>query len=142
MIQAARNAQEQATLLAYLAERSGETPSYLVGDMPFNIVGVVRGNRILGAICFLNFRRTSMEFHLCGSPGWLSRREIKWLFSYVFCEAKCLRLWCCIRRNNKQARVGAERLGFKVAGVADDEFGEGRDGIVYSMTRAQCQWLK
>jgi RimJ/RimL family protein N-acetyltransferase len=54
----------------------------------------------------------------------------------------CLRLWCMVRRNNKPARRGAERLGFKILGVAEDEFGEGKDGVIYTMSRANCKWIK
>jgi RimJ/RimL family protein N-acetyltransferase len=142
MILAAQNQDERRSLLTYLSQRIGETPQNLVGDMPYAAMGIIRDNRILGAIVFLNYRRESVEFHLCGSPGWLTRGEIKALFSYPFITLKCLRLWCLIRRNNKQARRGAERLGFKVLGVADDEFGPGKDGIIYSMSRANCRWIK
>jgi RimJ/RimL family protein N-acetyltransferase len=133
---------QRASLLAYLSRQIGELPQDLVGDMPFQIFGAVKNDRLAGAIIFLNYRRQSMEFHLCGSPGWLTRSDVVALFAYPFVHAGCLRLWCLIRRTNKKARKGVERLGFKVMGVADDEFGEGRDGIVYSMTRADCRWIK
>lgn len=142
MIVPAQNQEERRCLLEYVARRIGEEPRALVGDMPFAAIGVVRDNRILGAIIFLNYRRQSIEFHLAGSPGWLTRGEVATLFAHPFLELGCLRLWCLIRRNNKAARRGAERLGFRVMGVAEDEFGEGKDGIVYSMTRQQCKWIK
>ena len=141
MICAAVGPEQKAALLTYLAARIGEKPEDLVGAMPFAILGSVRGNRLVGAIVFLNYRRQSMEFHLAGAPGWVTRAEVKQLFRYAFIEAKCLRLWCLIKRNNKTARQGAERLGFKLLGVARDEFGEGRDGIIYSMRRRDCRWL-
>jgi RimJ/RimL family protein N-acetyltransferase len=142
MIVHARTPEQEAGLLAYMAHRLGEEPKALVGDMPFHIMASVRDNRILGAVMFLNFRRQSIEFHLCGSPGWLTRGEIGELFAYPFVYLNCARLWCLIRRNNKPARRGVERLGFRVLGVADDEFGNGKDGILYTMRRADCKWLK
>jgi RimJ/RimL family protein N-acetyltransferase len=142
MILAAQNQEERHTLLTYLASRIGETPRSLVGDMPYAALGIIRDERILGAIVFLNYRRESVEFHLCGSPGWLTRGEIKALFAYPFVTLNCLRLWCMVRRNNKPARRGAERLGFKILGVAEDEFGEGKDGVISTMSRANCKWIK
>src|SRR5262245_9204397 len=142
MIIAAQNREERLTLLTHLAHSIGETPQALVGAMPFAMFGIVKDNRILGAICFLNYRRESIEFHLCGSPGWLSRREIGDLFAYPFLTLKCRRLWCLIRQSNKEARLGAMRLGFRVLGVAEDEFGEGEDGVLFSMKRSDCKWLR
>ena len=142
MIIRASNPAEQKSLLTYLGDKIGETPENLTGCMPVEIFGVVKANRVVGAICFLNYRRQSIEFHLCGSPGWLGRNEIRYLFAYPFQQLGCLRLWCLIRRKNKPARVGAERLGFKVLGVAEDEFGAGKDGIIYSMKRSDCRWIK
>lgn len=147
MLLHASTPQEKLTALTYLANRLGERPEDLAGGialqaMAFEIFGAVRGQQLLGAIMFLNYRRQSIEFHLAGSPGWLSRGEIRTLFAYPFKHLNCLRLWCLIRRKNKPARVGAERLGFKVLGVAEDEFGEGRDGIIYSMKRSDCRWIR
>ena len=142
MILAAQNPSERQSLLRYLAQQIGEEPRALVGDMPYCAFASVRDERLLGVVVFLNYRRQSMEFHLTGAPGWVTRAEIRQLFTYAFDVLGVLRLWCMIRRNNKQARKGAERLGFKVLGVADDEFGEGKDGIVYSMKRSDCRWIK
>ena len=142
MIIPAQTEADRDLLLNYLAEKIGEQPRDIVGDMPFHIIGAVRDNKLCAVICFLNFRRQSIEFHLTVAPGALSLGEIRRLFAYPFEQLQCLRLWCIIRRNNKQARLGAERLGFKVLGVLNDEFGPKRDGILYSMRRADCVWLK
>lgn len=129
-------------LLTHLSERIGEPPEHIVGELPYQIVCCHRNNRITAVVAYLNYRRQSMEFHLTVSPGGVSIAEVRQLFSYPFEQLGVLRLWCVIRRNNKAARRGAERLGFKVLGVCDDEFGPGKDGIIYSMRRADCSWLK
>ena len=133
---------DKGLLLHHLSKAIGEPPARIVGDLPFNAVACLRGNRISAVVVFLNYRRESMEFHLAVSPGGLTRGEIRQLFAYPFEQLGVLRLWCLIRRNNKPARSGAERLGFRVIGVCDDEFGAGRDGIMYSMRRGDCRWLK
>lgn len=142
MIVRAETPEQKAALLAYLSEKVGELPHELAGDMPFQIFGAVKDGKLAGAVMFVNYRRQSIEFHLAGSPGWMSRKDVKYLFSYAFVLNGCLRIWCLIKRKNRKARQGAERLGFRVLGVAHDEFGEGRDGILYEMTRAQCKWIK
>jgi hypothetical protein len=133
---------DKMLLLGHLAKQSGEAPRRIVGDMPFHIICCHRDNRISAVVCFLNYRRTSMEFHVAVSPGGVTVSEIRQLFSYPFEQLGVLRLWSVVRRNHKAARSGAERLGFKVQGVAHDEFGPGKDGILYSMRRADCPWLK
>lgn len=142
MIVHPRTPEQRDQLVRYLAARIGEEPAALVGSSPFHIMASVRGDALLGAVLFLNYRRQSMEFHLCGGPGWVTRSEIRELFEYPFNIAGCLRLWCLIRRNNKAARKGAERLGFRVLGVAHNEFGERKDGILYEMCRKDCKWLR
>lgn len=142
MIVRAETPEQKAALLAYLAEKVGELPHELAGTSPFQIFGALRDGKLAGVVMFVNYRRQSIEFHLAGSPGWMSRKDVKYLFSYAFGLNGCLRVWCLIKRKNKKARQGAERLGFRVLGVAHDEFGEGRDGILYEMTRTQCKWLK
>ena len=133
---------DKGLLLAHLAQAIGETPKDIVGDLPFQVVGCVKANKLTAVIVFLNYRRESMEFHLTVAPGGVSIGEIRALFAYPFEQIGVLRLWCVIRRNNKPARLGAERLGFKVIGVLNDEFGPGKDGILYSMRRKDCAWLK
>ena len=142
MIFRAETPEQRTHLLAYLAEKVDELPHELVGSSPFQIFAAIRNEKLAGVVLFVNYRRQSIEFHLCGAPGWMTRRDIRYLFSYAFGLNGCLRVWCLIKRKNKQARKGAERLGFRVLGVAHDEFGEGRDGILYEMTRSQCKWIK
>lgn len=133
---------DKAFLLHHLSKRIGEHPKFIVGDMPFNIVACVRDARITAVVAFLNYRRESMEFHLAVDPGGIARSEIKALFAYPFEQIGVLRLWCLIRRNNKKAREGALRLGFKQTGMCPDEFGHRKDGVEYSMRRCDCRWLK
>ena len=141
MIVHARTPEQKEQLLAYAAQRIGYEPRALVGDMPYHAVGSIRDGRLMGAVVFMNWRRHSLEWHVAGQPGWLSRADLRELFSYAFVHCKCLRLWCLVARNNKRTRGFAERLGFKVKCVLDDEFGEHKDGIIYSMKRGDCKWI-
>lgn len=141
MIIRAASTEDRARLLAYLSEKLRELPHDLVGDMPFEIIATAKGSCITGAVLYLNFRRQSIEMHCAGEPGWLTRPHLRELFGYPFEQLGCLRVWGVAHRKNKKARHLNERLGFKVTGVLDDEFGVGQDGILYSMKRSQCRWI-
>lgn len=145
MILPAETRDEQIKMLKYIGHFVKERPEDLVGDMPFRAFGIVRDDKLLAAIVYYNYRRASIEFHLGGAPGWAAsmlREDIQMLFAYPFVELGCRRVWCLINRRNKAARRGAEVLGFKVAGVAHDEFGTREDGIIYAMRRHECRWIK
>lgn len=144
MILPAITESDRAALLAYMGARIGEKPEDLVGAMPYRALAIIRDGLLLAGVVFLNFRRTSIEFHLAGDPGWaasMPRADIEALFAYPFVELGCLRVQCTIKRNNKPARRGAEVLGFRLLGVAHDEYGPGKDGMIYSMRRRDCRWI-
>lgn len=113
-----------------------------MGSMPFHAMGSIRDGHLVGVALFTNFRGESIEAHVCGGPGWVTRADLAHLFGYPFQQLGVLRMDLCIARNNRKARRFAERLGFQVKCVADDAFGEGRDGVVYSMRRKDCKWLR
>ena len=142
MIVHATNPEQQTHLLTFIAMKVGVEPKAMVGDMPFHAMGAVRNSHLAGVAVFTNFRRHSIEVHVCGEPGWVTRADLAQLFGYPFQHLNVLRLWCLVARNNKKARRFAERLGFQVKCVADDEFGEGKDGIVFAMKRKDCKWLR
>jgi hypothetical protein len=141
MIVHARTPEQEAQLATYIAKAVGITAKDLIGDTPYHALASVRDDRLMGAVMFINYRGNSVEVNLCGSPGWVTRSEIRELFEYAFRFLGCLRLNCTIRRNNKPARRGAERLGFSVRCVLRDEYGRGKDAILYDLHRDDCKWL-
>ena len=116
-------------------------PEKLVGDMPYHAAASVRDDKLMGVALFTSFRGQSIEAHVCGKPGWVTRADLRDLFAYPFQHLDVLRVWSVIARNNKPARSFIERLGFQVKCVLDDEFGEGKDGILYAMRRKDCKWI-
>ena len=142
MIVHARTPQQQEQLVTYIGRAIGIAPKALVGDMPYHAMGSIRDGALAGVALFTNYRGQSIEAHVCGSPGWVTRADLAQLFGYPFQQLGVLRIDLCIARNNRAARRFAERLGFVVKCVADDAFGEGMDGIVYSMRKKNCRWLR
>ena len=142
MIRHAQTPEQREKMLAYLASKLGYSPSELAGEMSYHLMASVNNGQLGCVVMWTNYRKQSMEFHLAGGQTWVPRADIRELFAYPFVHVGCLRLWCLIARNNKIARKRTEWLGFRVLGVADDEFGEGKDGIIYSLRRADCRWLR
>ena len=142
MIIPARTKEERRDLVVYLANKIGTTPTRLMGEVPFEVLGATRGNEIVGAIYYTNFRRSSIEMGWAGEKGWVTRAHLREIFGYPFNQLGCLRVWGLIHRHNKESRTLAEKLGCRVVGVADDEYGEGQDAIIYSMKRSACRWIE
>ena len=137
----ARSPEERTQLVTYLADRIGTTAKALVGDMPFEMLAVVNGGALKGAVLLINFRRQSIELHCAGAPGWLTRANLRDIFDVVFNRLGCLVARGVTQRKNKKARRLNEKLGFKVVGVLDDEFGLHKDGILYAMRKQDCRWI-
>ena len=142
MIVHARTPEQKAQLATFIARAIGMEPQKLVGDMPYHVMASVRDDKLMGAVMFTSFREQSIEAHVCGKPGWVTRADLAEMFGYPFRHLNVLRVWSVIAQNNKPARSFIERLGFKVKCVLDHEFGEGKHGILYSMKRSDCRWLK
>jgi hypothetical protein len=130
----ARTPEQEAQLAAYIARAIGIEPKKLVGDMPYHAMASIRDDKIMGVVLFTSFREQSIEAHVCGKPGWVTRADLAAMFGYPFQHLKVLRVWSVIARNNKPARSFIERL--------DDEFGLGKDGILYAVRRSECKWLR
>lgn len=142
MIVPARTKEERRDLVVYLAHKIGTSPARLMGEVPFEVLAATRGNQIVGAIYYTNFRRSSIEMGWAGEKGWVTRAHLREIFGYPFNQLGCLRVWGLIDRHNKESRTLAEKLGCRVVGVADDEYGPGRDAIIYSMKRDACRWIE
>jgi len=142
MIVPARTKEERRDLVVYLAHKIGTTPARLMGEVPFEVLAATRGSTIVGAIYYTNFRTSSIEMGWAGEKGWVTRAHLREIFGYPFNQLGCLRVWGLIHRHNKESRTLAEKLGCRVVGVADDEYGVGQDAIIYSMKRDACRWIE
>jgi hypothetical protein len=141
MIVHARTPEQESQLATFIARAIGMEPQKLVGDMPYHAMASVRDDQLMGVVLFTSFREQSIEAHVCGKPGWVTRADLKDMFAYPFEHLGVLRVWSVIARNNKPARTFIERLGFSVKCVLDDEFGLNKDGILYGLRRKECKWL-
>lgn len=130
-------------LVCYLARKIGSDPLRLVGPTPFEITAIAnRSGEVVGAVYYTNFRGNSIEMGWAGEKGWLTRGNLAAMFGYPFLQLGVQRVWGLVHRHNKPSRALAEKLGCRVVGVADGEYGPGQDAIIYSMTRDACRWIK
>jgi hypothetical protein len=141
MITAARTAAERMTLVAYMASKIGVTPAQMIGAVPFEVIGIHKGARPVGAVLYLNKRRHSIEMSWAGEPGWLTPGDVRRIWSYPFQQLGCLTVMGTINKENTKSRALAERMGCDLIGIVPHAFGEGVDGALYCMRRENCRWL-
>ncbi len=141
MIVEAANDQERATLLEYLVAKLEVPKEILVGHMPFIAFAILRGGEGRGAVLLTNYRGTSIEIAWAGEPGWVTRQDMRTIMRRIFIDMGVSRAYGIIKRENGASREFAARMGCREVGVLEDEYGPGKDGVLYSMTRGQCRWL-
>lgn len=142
MIVPARTNEEKQFLLQFIASKiRNATPQSLVGEMPFEVAASVSSKgMILGSVLYTNYRCGSIEMTQAGTPGWLTRENLRVLFSYPFEQLGCRRVTGIVHRKNKHARQINERLGFKLEGISRHGFPDG-DACIYGLIRKDCRWI-
>jgi hypothetical protein len=142
MIVPALTPAEKTTLVEYLSIQIGTDQENLVGKMPYEVVAVVRNGRGMGAVLYTNYRGTSIEMAWAGELGWITRGDLRAIFAYPFIQLGVLRAQGVVKRSNNASRHFAARIGCREAGVLENEYGPGQDGILYTITPARCRWIK
>jgi RimJ/RimL family protein N-acetyltransferase len=129
-------------LVTWLAGKIGTTPDGLVGDTPFNIMGVLRADgALMGAVMFNHWRGGRIEIAGAGEPGWISRADMRAVFAYPFEQLHCWTILSYVNRHNTVSRDFTKRLGFVERCVIPCGPTKARDMVLYSMTRPECRWL-
>lgn len=145
MIASARTPDEKLSLVSYIAQRMDCPPLNLVGDMPFEVIGVLSSQgKIRGAVLYTNYRHGGIEMTCAGEPGWLSKDAVKAFFVYPFQQIGCHRVTSLVPRKNKPSRTLAERLGFKLEGVIREGFvgATTQDAMLYGLLKSDCIWIR
>lgn len=133
---------QKAMLVKYLCDKIGIEAESLVGNMPYEGVAIVRRERFAGAVLYTNFRGNSIEMCWAGEPGWVTREHLREMFAYPFIRLGCLRASGCVKRSNNVSRKFAKDIGCREVGVLEHEYGPGEDGILYTITRDKCRWIR
>jgi hypothetical protein len=136
----AKTPESRKHLVTYIADRIGITPDALVGSMPYHVMGAHVGGKLKGAVLYINFRGPSIEISCAGEPGWLTRANIRAIFSYPFEHLKCRRVTAIVASKNKRAIKMNEGVGFIWEGLCRHGF-EDDHAVIYGMTRDECRWI-
>ena len=142
MIVPSRTKEQQTAVLTYMATKMGCTPFDIVGNMPFEAWGIVRGDKLLGACVFSNKRPTSISLAWAGEPGWLTAATVRAIWAYPFLQLGLLTVTSVIHPANTRSIDVVERMGCKRVGVIPHIFGHGTPGYLYCMDRDDCRWIK
>lgn len=99
-----------------------------------------RHAHIRGVIGYNNYNRASVQMHVAGEPGWVSRHILYAAFHYPFVALKCNVVLGLVPSGNKEALRFNRRLGFET--LIELEGGH-PDGalIMMSMRKENCRWL-
>lgn len=114
----------------------------------FQAVGFTDNARLLAGVVFNNYQPSDLKgpASIQGtiasiSPKWCSKANLRAIFQYVFVDAKCYKFYAVTEATNQSARAFLCRLGFSEEGRLKDHFWSG-DGIVFGMSKDNCQWLE
>lgn len=137
----ARTPEQRSALLEWAALKSGAHGISFVGQSPYEAFGVVRNDKLVGAIFVANFRGCDAEISVVGTPGWLSKRTCREFFQFCFGVAGLSRVTAFIPRRNKKSRTLVEKLGFILEGVRRKSAAEGKtDMMMYGLLAQDCRW--
>ena len=125
----------QEELKQWLCDRIG-----LVPTPDIRLIGSVRGDRILGVVGFDGYNGASLQMHVAGEQGWLTRDLIWATFDYAFNVCNVSMIMGLIPSGNSDAIRFNTKLGFKTELVLD---GAHPDGSLWLMTmrRRECRFL-
>lgn len=141
MIVAPKTPEDEMACVRFIATKMREAPEDMVGDMPFSVLASVSPTGdFLGAVLYTNYRDESIEMSCAGTPGWMTKGNLRGFFGFPFGDLMCRRITGIVHRKNKTARKINERLGFKLEGVCRHGFKDG-DAMIYGMIKKECRWI-
>lgn len=109
---------------------------------PYLVMGWVKKQQITGVLVFNDYNGSQISVHAY-LPQRLTQGKIKFVLNYVFNQLKCSRLTAILGENQSYVRSLVERGGFVEEAYLKNWWGEGKDGVVYRMLKADAQrWLK
>ncbi|MYA89844.1 MAG: hypothetical protein F4X97_15575 [Boseongicola sp. SB0662_bin_57] len=129
-------------IVPWVAQRIGMAPEDF---RECTAMGVRMGDELLCGVVFNEFRParfgSSMQATIVQErPGWATRTTLRDMFRYPFEQMGVVRLWVSTSRRNRRARRLAERLGFRLEGVARRAWDGQTDAHILSMFPEECRW--
>lgn len=110
-------------------------------------VGVYKNKVLIGGVVYLNYYdlddkgHYSIDGHVAGKHGWLTKNTLKELFSYPFLKLNCSRIVGCVKGSNSIAIKILDRIGAKLDGIVRSGISSDFDTYIYTITRQDCSWI-
>lgn len=127
---------DQAALRDWLCEKIGYAPTKNI-----QCIGAVIGGKIRGVVGFDNYNMASVQMHVAGEPGWLTRELIRVCFDYPFNVCKVKVIIGLVPSGNVDAIRFNKHLGFKVIHELEGAHPDG-SLVLMTMRRGECRYLK
>lgn len=125
----------QPLLREWLCERIGLVPTENI-----QCIASVSGGIIRGVVGYDNYNGASIQMHVAGEPGWLTRDLIWVCFDYPFNICKCNVILGIVPSGNVEALRFNKHLGFKVLSTVEGAHPDG--ALVFmAMRRGECRYL-
>jgi hypothetical protein len=103
---------------------------------------VTRDGQFLGGTIYTGYNGAVIWGHFAGVDGWMSP-ELVWVsFDYPFMQLGVNQILATVSSVNERALTLVKRLGFKQLYKIKDGAPKGADLIIFSMSKANCKWLK
>lgn len=111
-------------------------------DSSAKAIGIMRENRICGAVVYDSFTSVDCQMHVAsdGSGHWMTRSFLRAVFEYPFVQLGYKRVTVPVAESNKRARVFVMNLGFKQEGYHPYGAKDGAS-ITHGMLRENCAWI-
>lgn len=127
-------------LCEFIAHRSGVNYPFKANA---NAIGILRGDRIIVAVAYTDFRWPSICMHIASEPGtlWASPMFLYHMFAYPFLDLECRRATAVMPKKNKRCRALCDGLGFKLEGTMRKAL-PSDDLMVYGLLREECRYFE
>lgn len=119
----------------WLCERIG-----LVATENIQTIGVESGGIIRGVVGFDNYNGASVQMHVAGEPGWLTRDLLWATFDYAFRVLGVNMVIGLVPSGNREAIRFNTHLGFRTALTLEGAHPDG-SLILMTMTLGECRYL-
>jgi RimJ/RimL family protein N-acetyltransferase len=105
-------------------------------------IGLERDGALIAGVLYDHFNGASVAMHVAAAgPHWLDRAYLAACFAYPFLQLGVKKVLGLVDSTNAAARRFDEHLGFVIEATIRDAAPHG-DLLIYSMTPAQCRYIK
>ena len=125
----------QPDLRVWLCDRIG-----LTATDDIRLVGSVEGSTIKGVVGFDGYNGASIQMHVAGDPGWLTRELLRACFEYAFNVCKVNMILGMVPSGNVDALRFNAHLGFNTGFVLDGAHPDGAL-VLMTMRRGECRFI-